>query len=790
MLQSPEEFFGFRPGSDGHMIHWDDLVRYYQLLARESNRVQCIDRGPTILGHPFLEVIITSPANGKRLERYRELSMLLADPRRASSLEISRACTEGRAVCVQTMSVHATEIGGTQMSPLLAYDLAAGDSTEVREILDNVIFILIPCFNPDGEVMIAEWYARYRGTAHDAVDFPRLWHPYAGYANYADVIFEHFPESRCLNQILFHEWMPQVYVDHHQMPRNWARFFVPPYRNPARPWCSPLLWREIASYGAQMALDLEEEDVRGVISNEYFPTAGASGWFTVADCHNIAGVLTESASARLASPYHVHPESLPKEPEGTFYPHPWAGGEWHLSDIVRQQYIAARSILGTMAAHRERILRTMAKKALRQTEAGAQNPVEAFLLPPEQHDPGCAERMVRLLQRQGIELHAAAEPVTTSQGSYPAGTVVVPLAQPKYALVMALLSPREYPRTRHTVSQDGVVDVYEVASENIAHSMGVRVVEAGRKLTCPLAAYRGFARRETVAGMYPGNENESFRRVNALLSAGKPVYRAPNGDFFSESRTADALRIAFSRAGIYQARCGVGRLGGGNTDEGHTRLLFEQYGFPYETVGPADITAGVLDRLDVLLFPDNLEGDLNGANESIKELLPEDRVWLGAAEEEKIRAFVRGGGRLLALARSCDYVIRTLGLKMTNRAAHLARAQLSTRGSFLRARTETSPLTLGMPPECLVFHGDAPVLEITEYFKPGTYRADLRFVSEHVLGSGLCIGEEHLAGQPCLVTASCGKGEAVLYAFSPQFRAQTDGTFKLLFNALYRSTLG
>jgi len=644
MLQSPKEFFGFQPGSDKNMIHWSDLVRYYQMLARESDRVQCIEMGPTTLGNPFLEVIITSPATMERLETYRKLSMLLSDPRGVDQETISQACTDGKAVCVQMMSAHASEIGGTQMSPLLAFDLAAGDSAEILDILDNVIFILIPCFNPDGEIMIAEWYAKYRNTEHDAVDFPRLWHTYAGYGNYADVISENFRESQYLNQILFREWMPQVYVDHHQMPRNWARFFVPPYKNPTRPHCSPILWREIAFYGAHMAYQLEEAGVRGVISNAYFPTWAASGYFTMANCHNIAGILTESSSARFASPYYVHPESLADEPPGMFYPNPWPGGEWHLADIVRQQYIAARSLLSTMAANRERILRNMANKALRQTESGAQDPTQAFLIPPEQHDTGCAEKMIGILQKQGIELYTAAEPVKTSRGVYPAGTVVVPLAQPKYALIMALLSRVEYPRNRYTLLPNGAVEVYEIISENIAEYMGVRVAEAGKGLTCALTEYRGLARPQKPANMYPGTENESFRQANALLSAGKPVYRAPNGDFYTASPPTDAPRIAFARAGIYQTTCGVGRLGGGNPDEGQTRLLFEQYGFPYETVGPADVASGKLDQLDVLIFPDNLKGDLNGENESIKELLPEDCVWLGAAEEVRIRAFVRDGG--------------------------------------------------------------------------------------------------------------------------------------------------
>jgi hypothetical protein len=787
MLQSPKEFFGFEPGSDRNLIPWSDLVRYYQTLSQESDRVRCIEMGPTTFGNPFLEVVITSPGNMERLETYRKISMLLADPRNADREAVGQACAEGKAICVQTMSAHASEIGGTQMAPRLAHDLASGDSAEILEILDNVILILIPCFNPDGQVMIAEWYAKHRNTEHDGVDFPRLWHPYAGYGNYSDVIYEHFRETRYVNQIMFRDWMPQVYVDHHQMPRNWARFFVPPYKNPTRPHCSSLLWREIAFYGANMAYELEEAGVQGVISHAYFPTSAASGYFTVADCHNIAGILTESASARFASPYYVHPESLPDEPPGAFYPNPWPGGAWHLSDIVRQQYIAARSVLGTMAKNRDRILRNMANKALRQTESGAKNPIQAFLVPAEQHDRACAEKMIRMLQRQGIEVFEAAEPIETALGVYPAGTVVVPLAQPKYALVMTLLSRHEYPRDRHTVLPNGVVEVYEVTSENIAELMGVRVVEAGRKIACPMTPYSGSSQPKSPADLLPGTENRSLQEANAMLSAGRAVYRAANGDFITSSPPPNARTITFARVGIYRTTCGVGRLGGGNPDEGQTRLLLEQYGFPYHTVGPADVAAGMLDRLDVLILPDNLTGDLNGDNQSIKELLPEDCVWLGPKEDERIRAFVRDGGRLLALGRSCDYAIDALGLKIENRATRLSLAEYNTHGSMLRVKIESSPLTAGMPAEGLVFHNNSPILEITEYFKPWLYRTDMRFVSDHVLESGLCVGEEHLAGRPCLVTAFCGKGQAVLYAFAPQFRAQTDGTFKVLLNALYRT---
>jgi hypothetical protein len=58
------------------------------------------------------------------------------------------------------MSLHATEIGGTQMAPELAYDLLARNDEETRRILDNVVFLMVPSFNPDGAIMVADWYGR------------------------------------------------------------------------------------------------------------------------------------------------------------------------------------------------------------------------------------------------------------------------------------------------------------------------------------------------------------------------------------------------------------------------------------------------------------------------------------------------------------------------------------------------------------------------------------------------------------------------------------------------------
>ena len=147
-ITSPKSFFGYQLGADREMARWDEIVRYFDLLGSESDRVRTIHMGPSTEGNPFLEVIITSPENFENLEEIRRISMTLADPRGLSQEEIDSLVQKGKAVCVQSMSLHATEIGGTQMAPLLAYDMAVADDPDTLRILNEVVFIMIPCFTP------------------------------------------------------------------------------------------------------------------------------------------------------------------------------------------------------------------------------------------------------------------------------------------------------------------------------------------------------------------------------------------------------------------------------------------------------------------------------------------------------------------------------------------------------------------------------------------------------------------------------------------------------------------
>ena len=333
---SPEAFFGFQLGSDRKMAHWHKIVEYFQLLENESDKLQVVDMGPSTEGHPFLLVFISSPQNLANLAHLREVNAKLTDPRGLSEEEASHLADEGVAVICQSMGLHASEIGSTQMASELAYDLLTKTDEQTQRILDNVIFVMFPCLNPDGQIMVTDWYNKYLSTEYEGCSLPWLYHKYAGHDNNRDAFMMNLVESRYVAQILFQEWHPQVFQDHHEMGGYGARLYVAPYCEPIHPHADPLVWREINWYGAHMAYKLEERGKTGVINAALFPAWSHLGFHWLGNFHNIASMLTESAHAKLATPLYLHKSQLqghagtlrafPHYKPQTNFPHPWEGG--------------------------------------------------------------------------------------------------------------------------------------------------------------------------------------------------------------------------------------------------------------------------------------------------------------------------------------------------------------------------------------------------------------------------------------------------------------------------------
>ncbi|HSB12854.1 MAG TPA: M14 metallopeptidase family protein [Bryobacteraceae bacterium] len=832
-ITSPEKFFGFQLGADRKIARWDKIVQYYELLEKESaGRLKVVNMGPSTMGNPFLLVIISAAGNLSKLDRLREVNASISDPRGLTEQEVRKLVGEGKAVVCQTMSLHATEIGGTQMAPELAYDLLSRRDDETRQILDNVIFLMVPSFNPDGAIMVADWYQKTLGTEYEGGSLPWLYHKYAGHDNNRDAFQQNLVESQYVAKIMFRDWVPQAYIDHHHMGSYGARIYVPPYAEPMRPLSDPLVWREMSWYGAHIAYKEEEGGYSGVLNMAQYSGWGHFGFHWITPFHNIAGMLTESASAKLATPLYIHPHQLKGEVRGlpdynvqTTFPNPWTGGWWKLRDIVERQKVSAWALLDLAARNRETVLWNAYLKAKRQTERGAQGKPTAYVIPKSQHDSLAAVMLVNKLLLQGIEVKQAKNSFTSATGmTYPAGSWVVPLAQPKMGVIRYLLGRTRYPDNDWTRARDGSpIRPYDMAADTMFEFMGVRVdpFEDGLpgdlpKLTGVLQP-SGKVEQNRNGYSFDGRLNESFKALNLLLDKGVGVRRVEKegdglraGDFVvspgSEAllkEVAQATGVDFTalrgrpaegthelkrlRVAMYQ------RYRGGNIDEGWTRLLLEQYHFPYTTLMDAEVKKGGLnEKYDLIILPDDSTGAIVGetteSSHRDEPFPPEYRSGIGKEGVDALKTFVEKGGTLVALGGASNFAIEKLGLHVRNVTAGRSSKEFWCPGSTLKVQFDnTHPLAWGMPAEGLsLFVGGSPAFEILPNEHNDWYEVIVRYADRDLLESGWLLGEETLAKKAGMIAVKHRDGRVILMGSRPQHRAQTHGTFKLLFNALIR----
>ena len=836
-VKSPEEFFGHQMGADRKLVRWENIVKYFWQLD-ELPTVNVRELGKTTEGHPFLLAAISSPRNIANLEKIREQSWALAHPKKLSERSLGKILREGKAVVSMTMSVHASEIGGTQLSSELAYEVATSDDPEIVKIRENVVFLLVPSSNPDGNIKVVDWYNEQLGTEYEGGPLPYLYHKYVGHDNNRDAFHITQPESEHLTQFLFREWYPQAQVDHHHMGGYAARFSIPPHMDPLYEEVDPLIWTEQQLYGGAMIMELEAQGKTGVETQATYPADGGPYWDESPIAHGICGMLTESASAKLATPMYVHYQQLEPSRRGRpeyrtqmNFPHPWPGGWWRLRDIVEQQKVASLAVLKTAANFREKILRNMHLKATRQIGLGETKPPYSYIIPGEQHDPLTALDLLRKLHMADVEVHRAKRPFSYEGVTYPRGTHVIFTAQTCRAYILKLLRETHYHDGPHTRSRDDTpLSPYDLSTDTMAEFMGVNIVEAVEPLSgsfepCESVDLPEGSVEESKGGhLLDGRLNASYSAVNELLRDGKKVHRVledvgvlPKGAFYIPSqsglkRKLEGLAVKhhvtfqatdgddFEKRPVKSLRIGVyQRYRGGNIDEGWARWVLEQHGFEYATLMDEELKEGDLVKsFDVIVIPNDDRRVLVGKEKEVEEyytkrrpksVVPKypEKYRSGMGEEgvKKLKEFVEAGGTLLTFGKASELAIEDLKLPFLNVLKDVKPKDFHCPGSTLKVNVNTcSPLAYGVSEDLLLLFKSYPAFQVKQTPDNQDYTIVVSYPEERMLKSGWLIGERRISNKAALIDAKHGKGRAILYGFSPQMRGITAATYKLLFNAL------
>ncbi len=274
-VPTPESFFGFKPGTDRMLFTYEDLINYLQKVDVLSDRIKLEEIGSSPLGKKMYIAFISSESNIKNLEKLRKINKKLALDPDLSDVEKSQFTRDGKVFVLATLSMHSGEVGPSQSAPLIAYDLATTADPSRLQWLSNVVYMMVPCHNPDGMDMIVNHYKKYKGTKYEGSSMPGVYHKYVGHDNNRDFVILSQEDTRAIAAIYNQTWFPQVMVEKHQMGSTGPRYFVPPIHDPIAENIEAGVWNWTGLFGANLIKHMTAEGLRGVsqhyIFDDYWP---------------------------------------------------------------------------------------------------------------------------------------------------------------------------------------------------------------------------------------------------------------------------------------------------------------------------------------------------------------------------------------------------------------------------------------------------------------------------------------------------------------------------------------
>ncbi|GAB3491831.1 M14 family metallopeptidase [Spirosoma knui] len=841
-VPKPADVFGFEPGADYKLANYKMLMDYYQKLDKASNRVQMVTIGKSVLGKPLLLLMVSSEANMKQLDRWRTVSEQLSrakiDETQARSLAAS-----GKAIVWIDAGMHASEVASAQMMPELAYRMATEESSEMKKIRDQVVALLMVEMNPDGLDIVADWYNGNLGTPFETTQPPWLYHHYVGHDNNRDWFTNNMPETKAISDVLYNQWYPQIVYNHHQTSPAWTRIFIPPFANPVNPQIHPGVTAGVNLVGTAMASRFAIKRMPGVVAQLRFSMWWNGGMRTVPYYHNQIGILTETAHAT-PSPRFYPPDSLPKTvgqgvtaaTTGTeiFYTDPWKGGQSKFRDAVNYMEEASMATLVLAADKREEFLYNIYRMGRDAIDAAGKEKPYAYIIPAEQWDKSEALNLVNMFRQSGVEVHRATQPFQANNASYAAGSYVIYCTQAFSPYVVDLMEKQVHPNQR-LYPGGPPIPPYDLAGWTLPMQMGVSVAKTSSPFKAETELIKGLA--PVVAGqaasasygyLLSRNQNASVMAVNRLLKEGETVLMMPASGQSTEPKSfliekgsatearvqklAKELGVTFTAVESKPAaagkplklpKVGLYKSWVANMDEGWTRWLMESYGFPVDTLHDADIAKKDLSAYNAIIIPDQeVKRILNG---HAPNTMPAQYVGgLGLGGTMALQQYVTNGGTLVAFDGASDFAIELFGLPVKNVTEGLSSQQFYIPGSLIRTVIDTKhPLAYGMQPEAAAAFSNSRAFEIVRQQREGEGgREEVKaapepnveviasYAKKDLLMSGWALNEDkYIAGKPAVVRTFQGKGNVVLFGFSPQFRGQPRGTYKLVFNTLYESTL-
>jgi murein tripeptide amidase MpaA len=764
-IPAPADVLGFTPGDDRKLASWAKVVEYFQKLAAASDRVKFEEIGKTTMGAPFVYATISAPENLKRLDDFKKMQELLADPRtlgaQTNPPQAAQLIKEGKTVVAITCGIHSTEVGSYLSSMLIAYRLASSNDPEVQEILRNTIILLVPSTNPDGVDIVNNWYQKTLGTPYEGTDPPELYHKYTGHDDNRDWYAFTQVETQLVVDKILNVWHPQIVHDIHQQGQFGSRLFLPPYMQPVEPNVPKQIVEGYTELGNYLAKEMRAIGYKGITTDSTYDAWSPSRAYS--HYHGGVRILQETASCRLATPITVKFEQLrpgegydPRKDAANFGP-VWQGGQWHIRDITNTMTTVAFFLLKHAAQNREHWLQRfyeIEKEAVRPRKNGE---LQGFEIIGREGDPVLVRH---ILNRGGVQVdygHPPSVAVLRVREKLAPISMYVPMAQPYASFAKALLESQHYPDLRDATGRP--IPPYDVTAHSLPLLMGVEAK--------------------------PIYSTLRYQKV--------PVDEEAELSSFSKG----------ARAAIYKSHVPA-------IDEGWTRWVLEHNATNSSGTGQSALFSSLMDaevrdgnlsaKYDTIIIPDQARAAiLNGYRADT--MPPEYTGGLGAEGVKALREFVEQGGTLVCLNRASDFAIEQFKLPVRDVVDGLPRTDFYVPGSILRIELDTDdPIAKGMPKDSIAWAENSPVFEVL-----GTGISSVNADANSTTGrmpvtqvkiiawypkdrdpllSGWLLGGDRIKGKAALVEVTLNKGRIILFGFRPQYRGQSLATYPLFFNAI------
>ena len=493
-IPTPQSVIGHNVG-EWHITH-DKLVEYMKALANASNRITIEERSKTFENRPLLLLTITSPENHKNIKTIQSEHI--------KATETNSANTEHRPIVVyQGYSIHGNEPSGSNAALLIAYYLAAAEGSDIDNLLNNTVILFDPSLNPDGLQRFAYW-ANTNKNIHLNPDpndreYSEVWP--GGRTNHywfdmnRDWLPVQLPESRARIET-YHNWLPNILTDHHEMGTNTSFFFqpgIPSRTHPLTPKLNQELTKGIATYHAK-ALDK--------IGSLYYSEESFDDFYygkgsTFPDINGGIGILFEQASSR----GHI------QESDNGVLTFPFT---------IRNQFTAALSTLEAANGMRKEILdyqHNFFKNARNEASKEGKNAIVFG----DEKDAAKTFHLAEILKRHRIKFHELKSDVSKDGKQYKKGySYVVPKNQKNTRLINAMFEKR-------TTFQDSLF--YDVSAWTFPLAFNVDYTEtttnnAGKAIINLQQQQGGVTSKSEYAYLFEWHEYYTPKLLNTILKKG------------------------------------------------------------------------------------------------------------------------------------------------------------------------------------------------------------------------------------------------------------------------------